>query len=172
MLDLPVKPEILATSIIEVDRDVKDSLEYRMAGKAELAQMVAANEVGGFKEICRLPVVKKVMETEIKEEENITNHINDSTMAKKSTTEQVPEQGVKDQVNEQVNEKQEAQQTAGEEQQVEKKLRDGANVFQRKDKAGNLIPGIYGVNIVKDGVKSETATISKEDRDQYSISRI
>lgn len=167
MLDSTVKQDILAASIIEVDRDVKDSLEYRMAGKAEMAQMVAANEVGGFKEICRLPVVEKVMEVEIKEEENITNHINDSTMAKKSTTEQGPEQEVKGQVNEQVNEKQEAKQTAGEEQQAEKKLRDGASVFQRKDKTGNLIPGVYAVNIVKDGVRSETATISKEDRDQY-----
>ena len=163
MLDLPVKPKILTAAIIEVDRDVKDSLEYRVAGKSELAQMIEANEAGGFKEICRLPVIEKVIETQLKEEENITNHIIDSTMAKKSTTEQVPEQEVK----EQVNEKQEAQQTAGEEQQEEKKLRDGASVFQRKDKEGNLIPGVYGVNIVKDGVRSETATISKEDRDQY-----
>ena len=166
-IDLPVLPEVMTACIIEVDSNLKDTVQYRMAGKEELARMIQANEQGGFKEICRLPVVEKVMENEKKEEDNITNHINDSTMAKKSTTEQVPAQEVKDQVNEQVNEKQEAQQTAGEEQQAEKKLREGASIFQRKDKAGNLIPGVYGINVVKDGVRSETATISKEDRDQY-----
>ena len=66
-----------------------------------------------------------------------------------------------------MNEKQEQQQTAGEEQQGERQLRDGASVFQRKGKDGQPIPGIYGVSIVKEGVRSEVATISKEDRDQY-----
>lgn len=159
MLDLPVIPEVRTAAIIEVDRDLKDSLEYRMADKAELARMIKANETGGFKEICRLPVSEK------KKEENITNHKTEDTMAKKTQEEvQQVQETVK---NEQVNEKQEQQQTAGEEQQGERQLRDGASVFQRKGKDGQPIPGIYGVSIVKEGVRSEVATISKEDRDQY-----
>ena len=86
-------------------------------------------------------------------------------MAKKSKVEeaQVQEPEAK-KVNGQ---QQESTQAASEGQSAGHKLREGAHVFQAKDKAGELIPGIYRVMVVKDGEKSEVATITKEDRDQY-----
>lgn len=164
MIDLGdmTKPEIASVKLYEVDVDTKDSIAYRMAGKDEIERMVTQEGQTAFKEIGAFPIPSKQL---VEEKSNvITNHINESTMAKKSKAE-APEQ-VQEQQNNQVNEKQ-AQQTAGEEQQAEKQLRDGVSVFQRKGKDGNLIPGVYGVCVVKDGVRSEVATISKEDRDQY-----
>ena len=83
-------------------------------------------------------------------------------MAKK-TTDQVQEPVA----NQQTAQAEQTQQTASNEQQAAKTLREGAHIFQRKGTDGNLIPGVYGVMVVKDGVKSEVATLTKEDRDQY-----
>lgn len=165
MIDLGdmVKPEIVSVKLFEVDVDMKDSVAYRVAGKEELAQLLAQSGDTAFNEIACFPIQSKAKD--IQQENTITNHINESTMAKKTTAE-TPEQ-VQEQQNNQVNEKQDAKQSAGQEQQAEKQLHDGVSVFQRKGKDGNLIPGVYGVCVVKDGVRSEVATISKEDRDQY-----
>ena len=83
-------------------------------------------------------------------------------MAKK-TTDQVQEPVA----NQQTAQAEQTQQTASNEQQAAKTLREGAHIFQRKGADGNLIPGVYGVMVVKDGVKSEVATLTKDDRDQY-----
>lgn len=161
MQDNMTLPEISNVRIIEVDRDFKDTIEYRMASNEEMERMIAENTHGAFNELSRLPVTRTAQQ---EKEENITNHINDTTMAKKSKAEEAQ---VQEPEAKQVNETQKAQQTAGEEQQTERKLREGAHVFQAKDKEGKIIPGIYRVMVVKDGEKSEVATITKEDRDQY-----
>ena len=146
--------------IIEVDRDFKDSVAYRMAGKDDIESMIAENTEGAFKEISRFPVT--VHRSDDKKQQ-ITNPLNDTIMAKKSTTEaQVQEPEVKQEVNEK-----QAQQTAGQEQQAKKELREGVHIFQAKDKENKVIPGVYRVMVVKDGVKSDVATLTKEDRDQY-----
>ena len=63
--------------------------------------------------------------------------------------------------------KQTEQQAASNEQPTKKELRDGVQIFQARDKAGELIPGVFRVMVVKEGVKSEVATLNKEDRDRY-----
>ena len=162
MQDNMTVADISSVRIIEVERDFKDSIEYRMASKEELQHMIAENTGGAFNELSRLPVTRTGQQ---EREENITNHKNDTTMAKKSKVEeaQVQEPEAK-KVNGQ---QQESTQAASEGQSAGHKLREGAHVFQAKDKAGELIPGIYRVMVVKDGEKSEVATITKEDRDQY-----
>ena len=152
----------VSARIIEVDRDLKDSVRYRMAGRDELSAMLNDTSIVGFKEIARFPVPDRAIKAD---KEQITNHKTEDTMAKK-TQEQVQEPVENKQASEK-QEKQEAQQTAGQEQAAERQLRDGASVFQRKGKDGQPISGVYGVSIVKDGVRSEVATITKEDRDQY-----
>lgn len=152
----------VSARIIEVDRDLKDSVQYRMAGRDELFAMLKDTSIVGFNEIARFPVPDNSIKAD---KEQITNHKTEDTMAKKNQ-EQVQEPVENKQASEK-QEKQEAQQTAGQEQAAERQLRDGASVFQRKGKDGQPIPGVYGVSIVKDDVRSEVATITKEDRDQY-----
>jgi len=162
-LDNPDSEKSVDVRLIEVDKDFKDSVEYRMAGKDELQKMLDENTQNAFCLKSLFPIIRT------KEEEEFPfiniNPLNNTTMAKKSMAEEAQVQ--EPEVKKQENEKQETQQTASEEQQAKKELREGAHVFQAKDKEGKLIPGIYRVMVVKDGAKSEVATISKEDRDQY-----
>lgn len=87
------------------------------------------------------------------EKEIITNPKNNMDMAKKKQED--PQ--VENKVDEQPKQTTAQQQENGE----KKQLREGVHVFAMREK------GLYGVNIVKDGQRGETALISKEDRDQY-----
>lgn len=138
--------------ILHVDSFLRDTTKYHMM------------DVSGLKDLMNEhPYSFTVQEVySVQQTANITNHINQTTMAKK-TTDQVQEP-VANQQNAQA---EQTQQTASNEQQAAKTLREGAHIFQRKGTDGNLIPGVYGVMVVKDGVKSEVATLTKEDRDQY-----
>lgn len=132
--------------IIQVNPELRDTIEYQMMDVTALKHLMDEH-----------PHCFSVHNVYAAHEQNqFTNHKNETTMAKKEK-EQVMEPEVK----------QEAAETQQEQQATEKQLREGTHIFQRKDKTGNLVPGVYGVMVVKDGVKSEVATISKEDRDQY-----
>ena len=142
-----MKPEVTSVLLFEVDRDMQDSVAYRMAGRTELDAMLHGADRSAFREIGRFPVTGG---------QTVVVHA-------EKTTADTPEQ-VQEQQNQQVVDD---KQSTGQAAAAEKQLRDGVSVFQRKGRDGNLIPGVYGVCVVKDGVRSEVATVSRADLEQY-----
>lgn len=136
--------------LYQVSDKMRMSTDFAMADIKEMKTLFA-DRSQEFQRVQTEPVRKNEQQT--------INHINQSTMAKKTKTEeaQVQEPEVK----------QTEQQAASNEQPTKKELRDGVQIFQARDKAGELIPGVFRVMVVKEGVKSEVATLNKEDRDRY-----
>lgn len=166
-----IKPEVVSAHMYEVSLDMQDSVAYRMGGREELAAMLQGADKGAFHEIARFPVTgARGADVHVEDAHPVTDITDtsysnsDKVMAKKSTAE-TPEQVQEQQKQQVVDSKEPTGQVQS--APAEKQLRDGVSVFQRKGRDGNLLPGVYGVCVVRGGVRSEVATVSRADLDQY-----